>query len=196
MTNLVKETLTCNRWLTEKELIRITKLKESQIKNELIRGDYFTFKFAGRKYYKNKKKAKTKGLGKNANDYLNSRKIIGNLREARTCLAHLAGKSGIEIFNFAVANELIKYNHYFDYCITPKGKEFFKNTFSYAPQKIKLCLDFSERQFHFGGKLGQEILNTLIDNNICKLTKTRKVDIQADIKKFLSQHLSTTKNRL
>lgn len=79
------------------------------------------------------------------------------------CLTHLAEKSSIEIFNFVVTNELVKCQYIFDYRITSRDKQFLKYFFVYNSQSLTM-LKFSERQFHFGGKLGQEILNTLIDN--------------------------------
>ncbi len=93
------------------------------------------------------------------------------LQEARTCYDHLAGKLGVALTDSMLnANYLKKEDRVF--IVTPKGEQFFtdfgidltelkrkRRSFSHA------CLDWSERHYHLGGALGNELLTHFFELN-------------------------------
>ncbi|MCD7134348.1 hypothetical protein [Limosilactobacillus rudii] len=133
--------------------------------------------FYGRKYYKNRTNYNTSKLGNDSNRMLAKRRNINNLRTARRCLNHLGGQLGISIFKYAEAKHFISTSNKVDYYITKKGEFVFNKFYDIKQSKITSCLDFSERNFHFGGILGNNILNFLLRNNLCILTPSRKIEL-------------------
>ena len=64
-----------------------------------------------------------------------------------------------------------------NYSFAEKGKNIFSNFCKVNQITVPCCLDFSERNFHFGGRIGNDLLNYLLEDDLCKLTKSRKVDL-------------------
>ncbi|KEK22435.1 ArsR/SmtB family transcription factor [Bacillus gaemokensis] len=106
------------------------------------------------------------------------------IQYARTCYDHLAGKLGVEITNSLLHNEiLIKDDLQFK--VTKKGLKFFEN-FGINLDSLhnkrrffsKCCLDWSERQHHIAGSLGNAILERMLELKwITKASQTRAVYI-------------------
>ncbi|WP_370683759.1 transcriptional regulator [Enterococcus faecium] len=64
------------------------------------------------------------------------------------------------------------------YTLTPTGYTYIRQWLDYNPEpQIKLCLDFSERDFHIGGVLGKKILAKLVSEGKCQLTENRVVKL-------------------
>ncbi|HEK9102602.1 helix-turn-helix transcriptional regulator [Bacillus pfraonensis] len=104
------------------------------------------------------------------------------IQYARTCYDHLAGKLGVEITNSLLNNNiLIKEDLQFK--VTKKGQEFFVS-FGIDLDSLhkkrrffsKCCLDWSERQHHIAGSLGNAILERMIERKwITRALETRAV---------------------
>lgn len=175
---VVNSALTCNRWLTVNELSKVCHLSKEEVMSQLqCDGTTISLHFYGRWYYKNKASYNVTKLGNASNKMLDSRNIIGDLGVARTCLHHLGGKLGITIFRYAELKHLIFTPDKVNYSFTEKGKNTFSKFYEVSQTTVPCCLDFSERNFHFGGRIGNDLLNYLLKNNLCKLTKSRKVKL-------------------
>lgn len=108
---------------------------------------------------------------------------LQQVRHARTCYDHLAGKLGVE-----VAEGFINKNYLFlkdgEYAVTDEGKLWFLkwgiNIEEANPRRIfaKPCLDWSERRYHIAGWLGSEIAKLFIEQNwVSKSEKSRAVQL-------------------
>ncbi|MEN1970063.1 helix-turn-helix domain-containing protein [Lentibacillus sp. N15] len=93
------------------------------------------------------------------------------IRKARTCYDHLAGQLGVALTNSMVNMGYLKDGKK-EFTVTPNGVEFFhdfglnledlrkkRRSFSRA------CLDWSERNHHLAGSLGQAITSQLLELN-------------------------------
>lgn len=84
------------------------------------------------------------------------------IRMARTCYGHLAGKLGVTFANHIVLEKFIEKNGV-SYQLTSKGYDIFssiiKDIFllSKSEKFIDVCLDWTERRYHFSGVFGREI---------------------------------------
>lgn len=83
-----------------------------------------------------------------------------NLRNARTCYDHLAGKVAVGIYDFMCANGWLEPG---GNSLTAGGKLHFQNIgIVTQPQTRRkpscACLDWSERRFHLGGDAGAALL--------------------------------------
>ncbi|MEJ3741424.1 helix-turn-helix domain-containing protein [Bacillus tropicus] len=119
------------------------------------------------------------------------------LRCARTCYNHLAGKLGVAITNSLLdKGYLIKNDLYFH--ITKTGQEFFKelgidlNEFKQKRSILaKACLDWTEREHHLAGSLGNALLEKLLELNwIQRVSKSRAIKVNPDGRKELEQIFS------
>jgi DNA-binding transcriptional ArsR family regulator len=102
-----------------------------------------------------------------------SGKIVPNtpseLREARTCYDHIAGKLGVAIHNCFTKMRWLKENST-GYELSTKGTTFLEglgiNVDAMNQERRKFaypCIDWSERQPHIGGALGAAILKIALD---------------------------------
>lgn len=164
--------LSCGQFLTEREIQKIInsdfpleeihhELKQLEFQNLITH--YF---FNNRYYWISKQQRQIGKLGKIAHQYLTSRKQAQKLHIARTCYHHIGGQLGVTIFtNFYNSNKIFvsKLNNIF---LTDKGKRFLSTTLKLPiPNHIKICVDFSERQPHFAGRLGSDLLENFIKLN-------------------------------
>lgn len=134
------------------------------------------FKFAGRYYYKAQVSSPLTALGQNALTRLAQRPKARKLALARSCHDHLAGQAGVFIFSHLVQREMIKEKTPFSYQLTLKGQQYFANWLGSRPAlDLTICLDFSERKFHLGGKLGQALLTQLLLEGKCRPTSTKRL---------------------
>ncbi|WP_010094744.1 ArsR/SmtB family transcription factor [Ornithinibacillus scapharcae] len=103
---------------------------------------------------------------------------------ARTCYDHLAGYIGVQITNSLIQKGIItKENLNFE--VTPKGLHFFENLGINVEEQQKkrrafarCCLDWSERQHHLAGALGNALLERMLELKwITRMPKTRAIQV-------------------
>lgn len=117
-----------------------------------------------------------------------------NLKKARSCYSHIAGKLGIDLYRVFVKNGLIIENKQ-QVEITSKGKSLFirmgLNIESIKLENgifIKLCMDWTERDFHLSGNFGKALFNLFLDNNyVIRNDKNRSLQLTDDGKNFLEK---------
>lgn len=177
--------LSCNQFLTEHEIKKITNLDCSleKIHQELEKLEtnnliihYF---FAKRDYWISKQVYQLNELGNTAHQYLVSRKKAQKLHTARTCYHHIGGQLGVRIFeNFYNSNK-INVLSLDNILLTEKGKQFISASLKLSiPNTAKVCVDFSERRPHFAGKLGNSILRNMVKSNQITPTTNRLLIIK------------------
>lgn len=93
------------------------------------------------------------------------------LHHCRSCYGHLAGKVGVKVTQALIDNNYIHKignGESENFEVTPMGKVFFEKfgidveaLEKSGGRFIKACLDFSERQYHLGGRLGVALLNAM-----------------------------------
>ena len=161
--------LSCNQFLTECEIKRITNLNYplQEIHQSLMKleeDDLIThYFFAKRYYWISKRHYQLSDLGNTAHQYLVSRKKAQKLHTTRTCYHHIGGRLGVNIFKNFYESDKINVLSFDNILLTNKGKQFVSvNLKSSIPSKVKICVDFSERRPHFAGKLGNSILENMI----------------------------------
>jgi DNA-binding transcriptional ArsR family regulator len=94
-----------------------------------------------------------------------------DLRYARSCYDHLAGKFGVAVTDALVANEVLGESLSSDeFQVTPHGVEWFaalEIDVERARRKrrafARRCIDWSERRPHLAGSLGAALLDRLFD---------------------------------
>ncbi|CAM3819222.1 winged helix-turn-helix domain-containing protein [Aeromicrobium ponti] len=122
-----------------------------------------------------------------------------NLRFARTCYDHLAGKLGVKLMDALVdkgyiieeSNEIL---------ITKEGEiflELFDIPLDIVRKKrrsfVHKCLDWSERRHHLAGALGHELFERFFELQwIERMEKTRAIRITSAGRKGLNELLSIT----
>ncbi|NPC93009.1 helix-turn-helix transcriptional regulator [Bacillus sp. WMMC1349] len=116
---------------------------------------------------------------------------------ARTCYDHLAGKLGVAITNSLLdKGYLIKNEMHFH--ITKTGQSFFTkfgiNVNEIKQKKrifAKACLDWTEREHHLAGSLGNALLEKLLQLNwIQRVSRSRAIKVTPNGKKELEQIFS------
>lgn len=101
-------------------------------------------------------------------------KIDPQLKFARTCYKHLAGNVGVTIATNLIKIGALSFDGKFN--ITHNGVDLFESLgidIHSARLKnkilIKPCLDWTERKFHVGGQIGNELFALLIKNDWLRL---------------------------
>lgn len=96
---------------------------------------------------------------------------LKQIRYARTCYDHLAGKLGVEITEKLLDRQFIILEDG-EYIVTEQGKQWFLNfgiNVDEADTKrrvfAKPCLDWSERRYHIAGWLGSAIAKLFLNRN-------------------------------
>ncbi|EJR64315.1 hypothetical protein IIO_01931 [Bacillus cereus VD115] len=121
---------------------------------------------------------------------------LKQVRYARTCYDHLAGKLGVEIAEKLLVREFITLKDG-EYIVTEQGKGWFLN-FGINIEKAetkrrvfaKPCLDWSERRYHISGWLGSEIAKLFFEQGwITKTDKSRAVHLTKKGVKLLENQL-------
>ena len=106
------------------------------------------------------------------------------IQYARTCYDHLAGKLGVEITN-ALLNKQILIKKDTEFAVTKVGEAFFSD-FGVNLERLhnkrrafsRCCLDWTERQHHIAGALGNAILVRMLEQNwITKFEQSRAIHI-------------------
>ncbi|MFP7176984.1 ArsR/SmtB family transcription factor [Priestia filamentosa] len=119
------------------------------------------------------------------------------IRFARTCYDHLAGSLGIQLKDSLIEKGCVSEEQN-EFLVTEEGYEFFKKLQidmekarkkrrSFSPK----CLDWSERQHHLAGSLGNVILERLLELNwIQRLPNTRAIKITSEGRRGLKETFS------
>lgn len=96
---------------------------------------------------------------------------LKQIRYARTCYDHLAGRLGVEITEKLLDKEFIILEKG-EYIVTEQGKRWFLNfgiNIETANIKRRIfakpCLDWSERRYHISGWLGSAIAKLFLNRN-------------------------------
>lgn len=111
-----------------------------------------------------------------------------HLLEARYCYNHLAGRVGVGICRMMLRNTWIV-----------PGKQGWVSTLAVAPlfDKLsmkgqggalpgRLCLDWSEREYHLGGELGSTLLKGMLNRHWLRRGDGRVLKVTADGKRQLA----------
>ncbi|NPC91579.1 winged helix-turn-helix transcriptional regulator [Bacillus sp. WMMC1349] len=115
------------------------------------------------------------------------------IKLARTCYDHLAGELGVKITRFLIHNKFLLEADEKNYLLSEDGKDFFKDFgIEVDEQKNKRrafarkCLDWTEREYHLAGALGNSIITRMFelqwfqrrkDTRALRLTDKGKCDI-------------------
>lgn len=108
------------------------------------------------------------------------------LRFARTCYDHLAGRLGVAITQSMIERKLLALSDDGGE-LTERGEAFLQASgialslqTSGSRCFCRPCLDWSERQFHIAGRLGSGIWHHCLDNDwLARIKGTRAVDLTA-----------------
>ncbi len=107
------------------------------------------------------------------------REALKQLRRARSCYDHLAGKLGVALTHALINHGLLEENPGSDFTLTVAGEDWLQKA-GIDPHTLKKqrrafarrCLDWSERRYHLGGALGSAIMGQLFESGW--ITRTRK----------------------
>lgn len=117
------------------------------------------------------------------------------LRAARTCYDHLAGRLGVGLVRAMEARGYLEKAGQ-DYVLMPAGEEFLSGLgidLEAARRKrrafARQCLDWSEREPHLGGSLGAALADRLFELDwLVRTPQRRRVEITAAGKRALKRH--------
>ncbi|MCM3786331.1 winged helix-turn-helix domain-containing protein [Neobacillus mesonae] len=122
---------------------------------------------------------------------------VKQLRNARTCYDHLAGKLGVDLTKaMQDSGYLIRHDKEFE--VTAEGERFFTalglNLDEYKKKRRSFChacLDWSEREYHLGGALGNGLLKRLLELGwIVQAPSIRAVKVTGSGIKELHRHFN------
>ena len=136
----------------------------------------------------------------------------GQLRAARTCYDHLAGRLGVEIMAAMVEDGYVEggdgrydprrggadrasgYGHDIAYSLTPAGWRFLDQMGIVVPSGrrslIRYCIDWSEQRHHLAGMLGRSILDRFLSAGWIRRRETgRSVQVTSAGRAVLAEAL-------
>ncbi|TYS21963.1 winged helix-turn-helix transcriptional regulator [Bacillus subtilis] len=127
---------------------------------------------------------------------LKDSKEKSDLHFARTCYDHLAGYVGVQITNSLVEQGMLKKVD-LNFEVTSEGSLFFSNFGINEEQQrnkrrafARCCLDWSERQHHLAGALGNALLVRMLEEKwIVRMPKTRAIKITQSGKTAFEKYL-------
>ncbi|MCY9308293.1 winged helix-turn-helix domain-containing protein [Bacillus inaquosorum] len=127
---------------------------------------------------------------------LKDSKEKSDLHFARTCYDHLAGYVGVQITNSLVEQGMLKKVD-LNFEVTSEGSLFFSNFGIDEEQQrnkrrafARCCLDWSERQHHIAGALGNALLVRMLEEKwIVRMPKTRAIKITQSGKTAFEKYL-------
>jgi DNA-binding transcriptional ArsR family regulator len=128
---------------------------------------------------------------------LSQSKIAGDLRAARSCYDHLAGRLGVAVTEALLARDTIV-PCADGFRVTARGNEFFasigvdvQSARSARRHFARPCLDWSERRPHLAGALGAELHNSFAHHGwIAKKTSSRALRVTPDGREWLHSNLA------
>ncbi|MCY8175922.1 ArsR/SmtB family transcription factor [Bacillus inaquosorum] len=127
---------------------------------------------------------------------LKDSKEKSDLHFARTCYDHLAGYVGVQITNSLVEQGMLRKID-LNFEVTSEGSLFFSNFGINEEQQrnkrrafARCCLDWSERQHHLAGALGNALLVRMLEEKwIVRMPKTRAIKITQSGKTAFEKYL-------
>ncbi|MCY8072624.1 ArsR/SmtB family transcription factor [Bacillus inaquosorum] len=127
---------------------------------------------------------------------LKDSKEKSDLHFARTCYDHLAGYVGVQITNSLVEQGMLRKVD-LNFEVTSEGSLFFSNFGINEEQQrnkrrafARCCLDWSERQHHIAGALGNALLVRMLEEKwIVRMPKTRAIKITQSGKTAFEKYL-------
>jgi DNA-binding transcriptional ArsR family regulator len=106
-------------------------------------------------------------------------KLDRDICYARTCYDHLAGELGVLLTKKLQQQKYLQLNDS-TFLITEAGRNYFKTLGidcatleKHRRQLAKPCLDWTEREYHIAGSLGDALLNYLLDNRLIIRSKEK-----------------------
>lgn len=110
------------------------------------------------------------------------------LRHARSCYGHLAGTTGVALFEMLTARGWISHDGR-GWRFDDLGRKAFGAWARIDAAALigtgKSCLDWSERREHLGGRLGRDVLALLIGSGRCSVGMGRVINVDHEIAKLL-----------
>ena len=204
---IILDCLMNNQALPASELAYMAKVSNPTISShlsKLIEGNLLTVEQHGRhRYYRiaNQEVAEVlEKLGTIAPTVqvrsLKQSNQLKQVRYARTCYDHLAGKLGVEITEKLLHKEFLILEEG-EYIVTEQGKQWFLNfginiETAHIKRRVfaKPCLDWSERRYHISGWLGSAIAKLFFEQEwITKTDKSRAVHLTQKGMKLLKDQL-------
>jgi hypothetical protein len=87
------------------------------------------------------------------------------LREARCCYNHIAGRLGVSIYRVLLRNAWIAPGKLGWHTTADSAPllDMLPIRVLAAPLSVRLCLDWSEREYHLAGELGNELLKGMLE---------------------------------
>jgi DNA-binding transcriptional ArsR family regulator len=136
----------------------------------------------------------------------------GQLRAARTCYDHLAGRLGVEIMAAMIDQGLLDggdgrhdpehsghdqvrgYGRDVDYALTPAGRRWLDEIEVVVPARkrtlIRYCVDWSEQRHHLAGLLGRSILDRFLSAGwVRRRARGRSVQVTPSGEAMLAERL-------
>jgi len=116
---------------------------------------------------------------------LTQARISGELRDARTCYDHLAGRLGVAVTDVLVRREVIMPSRGLAYKLTQQSRAFFSSLEIDLDEVertrrhfARQCIDWSERRAHLAGALGAAICDRFLANGwVERLTSSRALRV-------------------
>lgn len=113
------------------------------------------------------------------------REALKQLRLARSCYDHLAGKLGIAFTHTLVDHCLLEENPGRDFTLTAAGEDWFQeigiDLHALKGRRrafARRCLDWSERRYHLGGALGSATMGRMFELGwIARIRKSRALRV-------------------
>ncbi|HUZ49655.1 MAG TPA: MarR family transcriptional regulator [Candidatus Dormibacteraeota bacterium] len=124
--------------------------------------------------------------------------IAGELRIARSCYDHLAGRLGVGITDSLVARKILIPGGSHDYTITNKGHSYFTafgldvaDAQSKRRHFASQCLDWTEHRSHLAGALGAALCDRLLDSGwVVRTQASRALHVTPLGRAALEEHFS------
>lgn len=110
-----------------------------------------------------------------------------DLRFARCCYDHLAGQTGVAITQGMLNRGLIMAQENAQFFLTEAGSRWFEEQEMELAERgletlssIRVCLDWTERQYHIAGPLGAQMLHVFIERKwVTRQTGSRALKVTA-----------------
>lgn len=189
----IAQILSSGRAFTQIELSGLANLSQEKtevILNEFDEDGLMHIILNRRSYYKFKNREVINEVIENmdiTNGYVTAKNYSEPLHYCRSCYGHLAGKVGVEVTKALMNNgylALVNTEGGENFEVTPLGKVFFEkfgievnDLEKQSGRFIKACLDFSERQYHLGGKLGVALLDAMKMNGWISRNENSRVHV-------------------
>lgn len=105
-----------------------------------------------------------------------------DLREARVCYKHIAGRLGVRIYRTLLARKMLA-SRGADFIVLAEAREMFAPLNIATDERAILarpCLDWSEREFHFAGELGDRLFAAMLEKRWLLRGVGRKLTVTAE----------------